>query len=198
MIEIWKPIDGTDGKYEVSNTGKVRSLNYYHRKTMMEMKTSLDKYGYRYITLRLGEGKKTTHFTIHRLVAKAFIQNQDGKLEVNHIDGNKQNNNVANLEWVTTVENRRHAWSIGLNERNRTASSERGKSYKTLKRLSYYNDKRKRPIISTCLATGEETRYETQREAARAICGTQGNIQHVLSGKARQHKGYTFRYADTE
>ena len=196
-MEEWKAIKGYEGRYEVSNTGKVRSLDYHRRGIIKELKISVDRYGYPCISLPTG-GNKKKHFTIHRLVAMAFLANPEDKPEVNHKDGNKLNNHADNLEWVTMQENQRHAWGNGLKEGSRRMSSERGKSAATLERLSVCNDQRRKRIVAQNLETGTETTYETQREAAIAIGGDQGNIQRVLKGRAKQHKGYTFRYAQEE
>lgn len=195
--ESWKQVEGFNGRYEVSNTGKIRSINYRRSGSTKELKILVDRYGYPCVSLPMPNNKRK-HFTIHRLVASAFIPNPEGKPEVNHKDGDKFNNHVSNLEWVTMQENQRHAWENGLKEKSRIMSAKRGKSEKTISRLSQYNDQRKKPIISHCIATGEEKTFSTQREAARAINGDQGNIQKVLKGKAKQHKGYAFRYAEED
>lgn len=195
--DVWKPIDGYEGKYEVSNTGMVRILNYHRTGIKKVLSTQIDRYGYVCVCLPK-EGNKRKHMTVHRLVAKAFVPNPDGKPEINHIDGNKQNNLFSNLEWVTMQENQRHAWDSGLKEKSRMASSARGKSEDVVKRLAACNEKRKKLIVAKNLKTGEEVFYQTQREAARAICGDQGNILKVLKGRVSQHKGYTFRYATAD
>lgn len=69
------------------------------------------KGGYKYVKI------KTKEYLTHRLIATAFIDNPNNKPEVNHIDGNKDNNNVSNLEWVTHSENVKHAWDTGLRNR---------------------------------------------------------------------------------
>ena len=97
MIEIYKPIVGYEGLYEVSNLGNVRNL-----KTNIILKQKINKGGYMNVGL-WKNGKKT--FLIHRLVAQAFIPNPDNKPEVNHKDEIKSNNCVYNLEWVTSKEN---------------------------------------------------------------------------------------------
>lgn len=191
--EAWKPVVGYEGKYEISNHGKIRSLNYHSTGLTRELKKRLDRYGYPCILLSCGKSRK--HHTIHRLVAEAFIPNPENKSEVNHIDGDKQNNHVSNLEWVTMKENQRHAWAHGLKEKSREESSKRGKTDKTIKRLALYNEQRKKPIVARNVSTGEEIVFSTQREAARAINGDQGNINRVLRGEVSQHKGYTFRYS---
>jgi len=96
--EIWKNIAGFDGKYQVSTWGRVRSVNGI-------LKPYVNHKGYLKIGLmRNGMCHKRR---VHRLVAQAFIPNHLGLPEVNHIDGNKQNNSVTNLEWVDGEMNRR-------------------------------------------------------------------------------------------
>ena len=176
--EVWKPIEGTDGRYEVSNTGKVRSLNYGRRGIVKELKP-WDNGGYRRINLNVDGEKK--NFLLHRLVAEAFIPNPDNKPEVNHKDGDKWNNTVSNLEWSTRIENISHADQTGLRE-------------KSIDALRSHNSHERKPIIATNVITGEEIAFESIQAAQRAI-GTK-DINRVLNGQQRKAKGYTYRYAD--
>lgn len=100
MLEVWKDIEGYKERYQISNYGRVYSKK--HKKTMV----GRDNKGYSIINLR--KDGKTKTVSIHRLVADAFIENKHCKREVNHIDENKKNNNVSNLEWVTPKENINH------------------------------------------------------------------------------------------
>lgn len=195
MKEIWKPLKDYEGRYEVSNLGNIRSLNYHLTGKMQLLKQQKNKDGYLYVSVPK-EYNKRRQILIHRAVAMAFIENPLNKPEVNHKDGNKQNNNSDNLEWVTMQENQRHAWTNGLKEKVRIESSKRGMEEKTIKRLKEYNDARKKPVIATNLKTGEKFLFSSQREAAREINGNQGNIQKVLNGIYKQHKGYSFNYFD--
>lgn len=106
--EIWKVIEECDS-YSVSNTGKVKN-----NITKQALKPKIDRYGYEVVSLSRGSKPKLWR-TIHRLVAKAFIPNDDNKNQVNHIDGNKRNNHVMNLEWSTPKENINHSYDSGLN-----------------------------------------------------------------------------------
>ena len=107
MKEIWKDIIGYDGFYKVSNIGNIKSL-----KRNKVLKTCNKSDGYERVVLCVNYVMKT--FLVHRLVAIAFIGNPKEKLEVNHIDGIKTNNNTSNLEWCTRTENLQHAWDNGL------------------------------------------------------------------------------------
>lgn len=109
MKEEFKEIEGYEGLYKVSNTGKVYSiLNNIILKTV---KRKAAQTQYEYLTLVKNGVKKTC--TVHRLVAKAFLSNPENKATVNHIDNNGLNNNVNNLEWCTYSENLKHAQKQG-------------------------------------------------------------------------------------
>lgn len=117
--EVWKPIKGHEGRYEISNFGRVRSLDMkvfngrvYHDKPGRILKGS--KFG-NYSGVFLGRNSRGY---IHRLVAETFLENPLNKKTVNHIDGNKNNNRADNLEWLTQEENNRHARQNGLNNMN--------------------------------------------------------------------------------
>ena len=132
MSEIWKDIEGYEGLYQVSNRGRVKSLErIVMRKngrpySVPELikERQIDHKGYDRIGLNKNGKKK--RFFVHRLALQAFNPSSDETLEVNHIDGNKLNNNVENLEWVTSSENSIHAFKNNLHnhqgERNTNAS----------------------------------------------------------------------------
>ena len=114
--EIWRPIKDYEGLYEISNTGKVKSLKKTRlNNTSIEehiMKPSINHNGY--LRVELSNNGKRKSYLIHRLVANAYIPNSNIKLQINHIDGNKQNNNLNNLEWCTPQDNVIHSWKYGL------------------------------------------------------------------------------------
>lgn len=119
--EIWKDCVGFESKYQVSNLGNVRSISNnkgtYQERLLSQRQTTTSNYLYVNFTVK----DVTTHHSVHRLVAKAFIDNPSNKATVNHIDGNKLNNNVCNLEWNTYSENLKHAFATGLNKPSRSA-----------------------------------------------------------------------------
>lgn len=158
--EIWRDIKGYEGKYQVSNFGRVKSLcrtvrykNRYGKISIakvngktknMTMNSNGWREGKGYLSVMLYKNNKGRRHNVHRLVAEAFIPNLHNLSQVNHIDGDKTNNRVDNLEWCTQSENMQHA----------------AHEIKVLK--SMY-----KPIPVKCLETGEK--FRSTSEAARAM-----------------------------
>lgn len=107
--EEWKPINGYEGLYEVSNTGKVRSLNYNKTGKTKELSFETSRCGYHRVRLYNG---KTKAFYVHRLVYYSFFPSDDRKLQVNHKDEDKTNNHIDNLELLTPKENNHYGTRI--------------------------------------------------------------------------------------
>jgi hypothetical protein len=103
-MEVWKDVVGNKD-YQVSNYGRVRSNKKHHEGKIL--KSNIDRNGYEYVMLY--KNKKAKLHLVHRLVAEAFIENPENKTQVNHIDFNKANNYVENLEWSTPKENVVHS-----------------------------------------------------------------------------------------
>lgn len=109
--EIWLPVVGRESYYEVSNTGKVRSIvGRYKTKPIFELKQFMNKHGYCSVDLSFPEHRKEL---VHRLVAHAFIPKDENSIVVNHLDNNPSNNFVENLEWTTYSGNLIHAQKQG-------------------------------------------------------------------------------------
>ena len=130
--EIWRDIKGYKGYYQISNLGRIKSLqrkvpvNRKGQKTFLKtvkeriLKQKTNKYGYKVVDLRRNGHD---HRLVHRLVAQMFIPNPENKPVVNHLDGNKINNNATNLEWATVSENTQHSYDnmlqvMGVGEEN--------------------------------------------------------------------------------
>ncbi|HMJ47835.1 MAG TPA: NUMOD4 motif-containing HNH endonuclease [Ferruginibacter sp.] len=153
---IWKPVIGFERFYQISNTGKV--VSFHKRNFNQEISQRIDRAGY--LTVRLSKQGKTSTQYIHRLVALAYINILEDKPYVNHIDGDKLNNKVENLEWVTHAENIQHAYQIG-------AYSKAGLI-----------------IIDTC--TGKS--YNSIMQAAKALNISYSTCRYYLDGTIKKNK----------
>lgn len=114
MVEIWKDIIGYEGRYRISNLGNVLSIKRRGsgcNKTGHNLKIKKDIHEYCYVNLY--DGLKHKSYKIHRLVAIHYLDNPENKPQVNHLDFNRQNNMVNNLEWCSMSENHKHTWQNG-------------------------------------------------------------------------------------
>ena len=102
-IEVFKPVPGTNGKYQVTNLGRILSLN-----SDKFLKFQSDKDGYQIASFKVNDVFKT--MKVHRIVAAEFCEGYKEGLEVNHLDAIRENNRATNLEWATRLENMKHAW----------------------------------------------------------------------------------------
>lgn len=170
--EVWCDVPDYEGMYQVSNTGKVKSLSriiktsngkLYHRKENI-LKPFYEKRGY--MRVKLCKNGTEKMFCVHRLVATCFIPNVYNREQVNHIDGNKTNNNASNLEWCTNEQNMKHAWECGLREH------------------------RKRKV--RCLNNNEV--YSSIKEASLTLNIVESGISNVVRGVRKHYKGYKFEY----
>ena len=164
MEEIWKDIKGYEGKYQVSNLGRVKSLNYRRMGFEKILSPGLDGRGYKMAPLTICG--KTKLLKIHRLVAETFIPNHNNYPCVNHIDGDKTNNNVDNLEWCTQKYNVQHAYVSNLITQVKPA---------------HCNEL--------------DMNFRSMNECARYFDCHFNQIRDVLNGRFKKlHKKYTFRY----
>lgn len=183
--ELWKPVKGYEGLYEVSNYGNVKSI----RKNAVLSQIVNKNNGYCYVGMyKDGKNKK---LLVHRLVAETFINNADNKKTVNHLDGNKQNNAVSNLEWATYSENHKHAFKNGLKT---VTDNQRKAASKTGKKTCDQN----RPKKAVVMIKGNTiiNHFISAHEAARFVKGSPSAIVACCKGKANTCKGYRWEYAD--
>ena len=170
-MEEWKSISG-NSNYIVSNTGRVR------RKGSSRDHSVRDNKGYLTVDL-YDHGKRKTE-RVHRLVAKEFIPNEDEKPLINHIDGNKHNNNISNLEWVTSVENVHHSWESGLSR----------PSYGMLGKSNPNAGRKGKPF--KIVETGDV--FDTLKDCEDTTDLSGKHINDCLCGRQKTHKGYHFEY----
>ena len=159
-IEQWVEIKDFPS-YEVNQYGEIRNA---HTKRIKSCQITSD--GYLKMSLRSNVDKRHHSKLVHRIVASSFYDCEDERLQVNHIDGNKKNNNLSNLEFVTGSENVQHAYSTGI----RGPSGGRG------------------PIRKIkILETGEI--FNNMHDCARAIGGDSGNVSRCVNGRINTYKG---------
>lgn len=190
MEEIWVDIKGYEGLYQVSNLGRVKSLERTVKhssggdKIVKEriLKGSCNNNGYVIISLNKNGNKKS--FAIHNLVAKAFIPNEDNKPYVDHIDTNKTNNKVDNLRWVTEKENSNNELTRKHISKNRKGKGilygiDNPKSKKVVQLTKDYNIVK----IWNCI-----------NEAEREEGYLHSDIIKCCNKKRKTHKGYIWMY----
>ena len=170
-LEIWKDIEGFEGIYQISNKGNLKSFKKNKNGRILKNK---NKKGW-YLNIILTNKKKKKSIKIHKLVALAFIPNPNNYPVINHINGNKQDNRVENLEWCTQKQNIIHAKQKGLWKYN--------KPYKCKKILQFSlnND-----FISI---------YENAEEASRKTNVCSRNILMVANKEPYNKKGYIRKQA---
>lgn len=180
-VEVWVTMPGYENKYEVSNLGSVRSVDMSVKhnyggiaiKRGRLRKLQISKTGYYMVALMIAPNK-IKNCSVHRLVAMAFIPNPDNKPHVNHIDGDKLNNKVENLEWSTPSENVKHSWDTGLCK-IRPLSKER------IDKLLAISNK---PVSARNTKTGEVSEYKSIKECASSLGITQPNISNAIKRKS--------------
>lgn len=182
MEEIWKPIRGYYGLYEISSKGRVRALiDHNKKKAPYIKKTEVIKGGYLRVQLtKYGQRKR---FMVHRLVAEAFIPNPNGWPQINHIDERKNNNNVSNLEWCSRSYNIRYGTRT---EKFLATMKERGRKRAESPVLQYTIDGN---LVNTFKSASEASRFTQINHSHISECARGGN--------RRSAGGFKWKYADS-
>ena len=220
--EIWKDIEGYEGLYQVSNMGRVKSVERTIwnsgkgcYKTVHEriLKAEINNSGY--LLVGLSKGGKVKLCSIHRLVAEAFIPNIDNLPCINHKDENKVNNHMENLEWVTYKENNNygtHNEKIAEKLRGRKQSEESNKkraeklrgrkmseeSIKKRVEKQRNNPKLSRAVIAIHKINGLILEFPSLKEALRQTGISISSIWGCCQGKRKSAGGYVWMYADND
>lgn len=194
MKELWKDIKGYEGFYQVSNLGQVRSLCRYvncgiknNKKVVRKSKILKGKPNWNnYVQVHLSKYGKSKMLVVHRLVAQAFIPNPLNLPQVNHIDGNKFNNSVENLEWCTAKENINYSWKLGLSKTYPHTKGKLTEYSKTLcKHVSQYDSKGN--FIKEYLSISDASR--------NTPCST-SEICACCKGKQKTSHKFIWKYVD--
>lgn len=174
--ELWVDVKDYEGLYQVSNLGRVKSLDRINKHSegniriikgkILKIQINNKRGGYCEISIHKEGHEK--RFRLNRLVAIHFIPNPNNLPEVNHIDGKKENNRADNLEWMTSIENKHHGWENNL----------------------YTGNHIKKQII--CNETGEV--YESITDASLKIPCDRRYLQRHLNGERKTVKGFTYSY----
>lgn len=175
MKEIWLPVKGYEGLYEVSSFGRVRSLGNFksNNSKVRVLKPGINKFGYLHVCLYKNGGKNMC--LLHRLVAEAFIPNWFDEEQVNHRDENPKNNHIDNLEWCDRKYNCNYGTRIDRIREKRI------------------NGKCSKPILQLTKSVELIREFPSIKEAVRNGFDL-GNIHSCCSGKRQTHRGYIWRY----
>lgn len=186
--EIWKDILGYEGLYQISNSGRVKSLarevpskNSFRHVKERVLKPGKRKDGYLYIDLSHNSRNKKKY--VHRLVAFAFIENIDNKPQVNHINGDKSDNRIENLEWATGNENQKHAFMSGLNKGSKPWIGKFGKDHHSSK-----------TVIQMTEEGNSIAEFESAVEASKVVKLNPSNISAVCRGEQKSAGGFKWKY----
>lgn len=194
MQEIWKPVPLKDYSdlYQVSNLGKVKSLNEGIGKSKKEQNSnhllnlSNHSWGYDYVTFSKNNVRK--NMFVHRLVALAFIPNPQNYPVINHKDGNKKNNCVDNLEWCTQKENMQHASKMGLLNKNHKLPKKRIKSVCFKKAKPVYQFSMDGKLINI---------WRSGMEASKELSIPNNKIYMCCNGKISYSNGFIWSYSNS-
>lgn len=190
---MWKVIPDTDGLYFANEDGEIKSkdrrIRYkngagaegYCIRKGKTLKPAPNTYGYPCITVKYLDGHQKT-VPVHILVARAFIPNPENKPQINHKDGNKKNNCISNLEWVTNSENIKHAYALKLNPGSSPWKGKRGKLHPNSK-----------PVVMCDKEGNVIKRFESIMLAAEDVGISFSHIAACVRGERKTCGGYIWK-----
>jgi len=188
-MEIWKDIKGYENSYQISNCGRVmskerniqridkRGYSYSYKRRGKILKNIEHENGYSKVTIH-NNSTYRKQVNVHRIVAEHFIENPHNKAQVNHIDGNKHNPRVENLEWATPSENSIHAYDTGLSNAIRLYGKDNNRSRKVIQILD----------------DGTRKIWDCASDAVREFGFDSGGITNCCQGKYKTHHGFKWEY----
>lgn len=193
--EIWKDISSYEGRYQVSNYGRVKSYGFnkttssggnYITKPQL-LKSWINTLGYVKVGLTIKTGAKSKHYSVHRLVGEAFIDNPDNKPQINHKNGIRHDNRVENLEWSTASENVQHSFDVLRRVFTRNNNGRVGKLHHSSIKIDCYDSEGN--FIKTFYGVAE---------ASRELSITQHKIYSCLKAKYKYAENLNFKYHPNE
>jgi len=185
MEEIWKDIPNYEGLYQASNLGRIKSLERFnykgHHNLERILKQTKCKNGYYYVALC--KDKKVKSIPVHRLIAITFLDNSNNLPCINHIDGNKSNNKISNLEFCTYSHNNKEAYKLGLKP--------------SLKlRQNYYSIKKSKKVNQYDKEHNFIKQWDSINEIVRALKVNRQNVSACCNKKITSSYGYIFEFID--
>ena len=181
--EIWKEFYYKNTRYEISNYGKIKTFYKCPEGRLLAIKK--DKIGY--LRTQLSSNNKSKQFLVHRLVAQLFVANPNNYNEINHIDGNKQNNYYENLEWCTHSHNIKHSFETGLKVNKKGSEHPLSKSFyqfdKNGKLIAYWGSLTECANVLAGSNANEEKKHSIRT-----------NLTNCLQGRHKTLNGYIFSF----
>ena len=173
-MTVWIPVSGYEGLYSINENGHV----YGHKRNKL-IKPYINQSGYK--KCALSKNSIVKHVSVHRILAATFLENAENKPQVNHMDGNKLNNNLSNLEWVTGSENIQHAFATGLSGMTEEQRLMQGNWFK-------------RKVFCLDKSSGKEFNFDSETAACKYFGFSKGTISRYIKGSRKSPENLTFSY----